>query len=155
MLFSNNLDKVIYVILKKDKNRRDNILKLLNMMPSNMYHEIQNILELYEDEDDTCAIRELETNEFVVDNNILNARYIVGHDLLIESIGDLSIALHLNKKEATYSDKHSYITYEIERDKIIRWNFDKKYIIPIVKKYYVGNKEKDLTLKYVNNKFNN
>ena len=154
MLFSQRLDKILYIILKKDKQRRENILKLLNLIPNKMYKEIQSILELYEDESDQCAIKELETNEFIVEKNRIIAKYIVGHELKIESVGDLNILLNLKEKEAAYFDKNSFICYELENDKIIRWNTRKKYIIPIIKTYYASDKDKNLTLKYINNKFN-
>ena len=161
MLFSNKLDYMLYLILKKDKKNREKIINILNKMPNEMYIEIQKILNKYEDIKLNGAIEEHSTKTYIdSDYDTVSANYSIPFKELNIKFSNINkgidTMIQLQENKGILYDKGLFITYEMDGSNFIKYNLSprKKFIIPIVKPCYKYNQSDELSLIYINKKFN-
>ena len=180
MIFNENMDKSLFLILKNDKKNRNDIIRLLKFIPNELYSCMVNLLNSY---DEVCP------NESIKENNDDNIKFkfkygvVDGLDNITLNMEDLSTneEFELSLSSCNFSEdnielgyfsktnkkskdnkrvenkrKYQYSVYNLPKEQLfIRIKDTKKLIsgLPIITDFKEEKIPNDLTLKYINNKF--
>ena len=176
MIFNKELDKSLYLILKFDKKNRQNIIRLLSSFPSEFYNNIINMLQSEEEKKEFkenyshislyCLVDK--TNDLILDikmyDNILRDKLelcLCSSENDKEYLGTFSKSISkYNKKDKQIIEKeknYEYSKMTMPKEELFIKTKDYKKIIPglpMIRDYKEGKIPKELTLSYINDKFN-
>ena len=159
MIFNENLDKSLFLILKNDKKNRKDIIRLLKNMPNDFYSNILYTLNRCEDDVEVeynnayknfkyiLKIAEIDKILISMEDKIIGDKLellLSSLDLTNENIEIGSFSIKNNKKKHNdvieFEKKYNYSVFNIPKE-------------PVFIKIKEEKIPKDLSLKYINDKF--